>query len=294
MKIENQIFRSCLSALALLSTLEGGVSSAQDAPAAIEGLISQTRQSVAAITSSGRDGEASGVGSGFFVGSEGYLVTNFHVTGEGRPFTITLPGGKKLKPGEIIAVDREADLIVVKVEGGAPAGLKLGDSSMIRTGQEVLTVGNPLGLNNSVARGVVAEERQLEGRDMIQVAMPIEPGNSGSPLVDENGQVIGIIAIKSAQSLGFAIPSNTLKRLLANPDPMGIKRWLRIGSLDRRVWKVATPGGSWRQRAGRLISSGTGTGFGGRMVCLSTAKEPGETFEVSVDVKLEDEAGAAG
>ncbi|HBO50913.1 MAG TPA: hypothetical protein DD471_02935 [Planctomycetes bacterium] len=294
MNIENQIFRSCLSALVLLSTLEGGVSSAQDAPAAIESLIRQTRQSVAAITSSGRDGGTSGVGSGFFVGSEGYLVTNFHVTGEGRPFTITLPGGKKLKPREIIAVDRESDLIVVKVEGKAPKGLKLGDSSMIRTGQEVLTVGNPLGLNNSVARGVIAEERQLEGRDMIQVAMPIEPGNSGSPLVDEGGRVIGIIAIKSAQSIGFAIPSNTLKRLLANPDPMSIKRWLRIGSLDKRVWEVATPGGSWRQRAGRLISSGTGTGFGGRMVCLSTAKEPGETFEVSVDVKLEDEAGAAG
>ena len=111
MNIKNQILRSCLSTLALLSTLAGDASSAQDAPAAIEGLIKQTRQSVAAITSSGRDGEASGVGSGFFVGSEGYLVTNFHVTGEGRPFTITLPGGKKLEPGEIIAVDREADLI---------------------------------------------------------------------------------------------------------------------------------------------------------------------------------------
>ena len=95
MNIENQILRSCLVALVLLLSLGGGTSSAQDAPAAIEGLISQTRQSVAAITSSGRDGEASGVGSGFFVGSEGYLVTNFHVTGEGRPFTITLPGGKK-------------------------------------------------------------------------------------------------------------------------------------------------------------------------------------------------------
>ena len=108
-----------------------------------------------------------------------------------------------MEPREIIADDREADLIVVKVEGKAPEGLKLGDSSMIRTGQNVLTVGNPLGLNNSVARGVIAEERQLEGRAMIQVAMPIEPGNSGSPLVDEDGRVIGIIALKSAQSLGF-------------------------------------------------------------------------------------------
>ena len=286
--------RSHLLALALIVLGTSLPVLGQDEPNAIQDIIDRTRKSVAAIASSGRDGDSFGVGSGFFVGSKGYLVTNFHVIGEGRPFTITAPGGKELKPREIIAVDRKADLVVVSVEGNPPKGLKLGDSSMVRAGQSVLTVGNPLGLNNSVARGVVAEERELEGRSMIQVAMPIEPGNSGSPLVNDRGEVIGVIAIKSAQSLGFAVPSNTLRQLLENPSPMDIKRWLRIGSLDSRLWKVATPGGSWRQRAGRLVSSGNGTGFGGRMVCLSTTEEPGDTFEVSVDVKLEDEAGAAG
>ena len=257
-------------------------------------LIEQTRRSVAAIASSDRNGDSSGVGSGFFVSPENLLITNLHVIGEGRPFTITLPDGKTLEPEEIVGVDREADLVVIKVKGEAPAGLSLGDSSMVRTGQQVLTVGNPLGLNNSVSRGVIAEERELEGRSMIQVAMPIEPGNSGSPLVDQQGRVVGVIAIKSASSLGFAVPSNALKRLLENKRPMKIARWLRIGSLDNRMWKVATSGGSWRQRAGRLIASGTGSGFGGRMVCLSTLPETMKTFELSVDVKLEDESGAAG
>ena len=257
-------------------------------------LINQTRRSVAAIGSSDRNGDTSGVGSGFFVSPENFLVTNLHVIGEGRPFTITLPDGKTLEPEEIIGVDRDADLVAIKVRGKAPAGLILGDSSMVRTGQHVLTVGNPLGLNNSVSRGVIAEKRELEGRSMIQVAMPIEPGNSGSPLVDQQGRVVGVIAIKSASSLGFAVPSNTLKRLLENKRPMKISRWLRIGSLDSRMWKIASRGGSWRQRAGRLIASGTGTGFGGRMVCLSTLPETAEVFELSVDVKLEDESGAAG
>ncbi len=257
-------------------------------------LISQTRRAVAAIASSDRNGDSSGVGSGFFVSPENFLITNLHVIGEGRPFTITLPDGKVLEPEEIVGVDRDADLVAIKVKGKAPAGLSLGDSSMVRTGQPVLTVGNPLGLNNSVSRGVIAEERELEGRSMIQVAMPIEPGNSGSPLVDQQGRVIGVIAIKSASSLGFAVPSNALKRLLKNKRPMKIARWLRIGALDSRMWKVATSGGSWRQRAGRLIASGTGSGFGGRMVCLSTLPETTKTFEISVDVKLEEESGAAG
>lgn len=260
----------------------------------IEDLIRQTRQSVAAIAASGRNGDATGIGSGFFVGPEKFLITNLHVIGEGRPFTITLPNGKTLEPKEIVAVDRDADLVAIRVEGEAPDGLKLGDSSMVRTGQQVLTVGNPLGLNNSVSRGVIAEKRELEGRSMIQVAMPIEPGNSGSPLVDRQGRVVGVISIKSAPSLGFAVPSNVLKRLLENKRPMNISRWLRIGSLDKRIWKVATSGGSWRQRAGRLIASGTGSGFGGRMVCLSTLPETENAFELSVDVKLEDETGAAG
>lgn len=294
MKIAGHYLIPSLILLALLPRLHGALPTTQEDQKTIDELIRKTRQAVTAITSSGRNGEASGVGSGFFIGPRGYLVTNFHVIGEGRPFTITLPDGKTLEPREVIAVDREADLVVIRVEGKAPGGLELGDSSMIRTGQGVLTIGNPLGLNHSVARGVIAEERELEGRPMIQVAMPIEPGNSGSPLVDERGRVIGVIAIKSASSLGFAVPSNVLKRLIENPRPMDIKRWLRIGSLDKRVWEVVTAGGSWRQRAGRLIASGSGGGFGGRMVCLSTLPEHKGPFEVSVDVKLEDERGAAG
>ena len=294
MKIKSHYPLPFLLVLLLLPGLHGNPSPPGEDQKDLDGLIKQTRRSVAAITSSGRNGEASGVGSGFFVGPQGYLVTNFHVIGEGRPFTITLPDGNTLEPGEVVAVDREADLVVIRIEGKAPGGLELGDSSMIRTGQGVLTIGNPLGLNHSVSRGVIAEERELQGRPMIQVAMPIEPGNSGSPLVDEQGKVIGVIAIKSASSLGFAVPSNVLKRLLDNPRPMSIKRWLRIGSLDKRVWEVATAGGSWRQRAGRLIASGTGSGFGGRMICLSTLPEHKGPFEVSVDVKLEDERGAAG
>jgi len=259
-----------------------------------EGLVRQIRESVVVIRTSNRTGESFGVGSGFVVDSRGLIATNFHVIGEGRPFTIHLAGGRELKPTDIVAADRKKDLAVIRVDADDLPALELGDSDSVRPGQSVLAVGNPLGFDFSVAKGVIAERRELDGRPMLQVAMPIEPGNSGSPLVDEGGRVVGIIAIKQTASLGFAVPVRELRQLLLAPRSISMSRWLTIGALDRRDWEVLTMGGIWRQRAGRLIATGQGSGFGGRMICLSSKSVPTGVFELAVDVKLEEESGAAG
>ena len=263
-------------------------------PRLVEELAKKLRSSVAVIYSTGRTGDLLGVGSGFFV-AEGLLATNLHVIGEGRPFTVGLEDGRKLEPISVRAHDRDRDLALVEVSGAPAPALELASSSEAEPGALAITVGNPLGLGWSVARGVVAERRTLEGKEWIQAAMPIEPGNSGGPLVGRSGRVLGVLAMKSADGVAFAIPAADLRRLMeAEPRAIPMKRWLTIGAIDARRWRPVTSGGSWRQRAGRVVASGMGQGFGGRMICLSTGEAPAEGFEVAVDVKLEDESGAAG
>lgn len=130
---------------------------------------------------------------------------------------------------------------------------------------------------------------------MLQLAIPIEPGNSGGPVVDRRGRVQGVITMKSAvtENLGFAVPINGLKALLEKPNPVPIARWLTIGALDPQQWKPHL-GGVWQQRAGRLLATEPGSGFGGRSLCLYQPELPEFPLEIAVSVRLEDEAGAAG
>jgi regulator of sirC expression with transglutaminase-like and TPR domain len=130
---------------------------------------------------------------------------------------------------------------------------------------------------------------------MIQVAIPIEPGNSGGPLLDLKGRVHGILTLKSAmtRNLGFAMPGNLLKSLLDKPNPVPMSRWLTIGALPPRDWQPLF-GARWSQKAGRIQVEGEGKGFGGRSLCLSQKTVPARPYEVAVSVRLNDEAGAAG
>src|SRR5258708_1319584 len=132
---------------------------------------------------------------------------------------------------------------------------------------------SPPGLKHSVGRGVVSGRRAFDKQSMIQLAMPVEPGNSGGPLVDRYGRVQGILTLKSAvtDNLGFAMPVNALKPLLAKPNPVPMDKWLTIGTLDLDEWQPMM-GARWRQRAGRVLVDGAGTGFGGRSVLLWNRK----------------------
>jgi regulator of sirC expression with transglutaminase-like and TPR domain len=130
---------------------------------------------------------------------------------------------------------------------------------------------------------------------MIQLAIPIEPGNSGGPLFDLEGRVHGILTMKSllTPNLGFAVAINSLKPLLEKPNPIPMSRWLTIGTLAERDWTMPL-GGTWRRRGATISADGTGSGFGGRSLCLSKQTVPERPYEVTVSVKLDDEAGAAG
>ena len=146
-----------------------------------------------------------------------------------------------------------------------------------------------------MVQGVVSARRKFEGVEMIQLAIPIEPGNSGGPLLDLQGRVHGILMLKSAMThnLGFAMPVNELKRLIDRPNRVPMSRWLTIGALNSKEW-VPLFGARWNQKAGRIAVEGSGDGFGGRSLCLSQRPVPKRPFEVAVAVKLNDESGAAG
>lgn len=261
----------------------------------VEEIADKARSSVVVITQRGRDGSLEGVGSGFVVSRNGLIATSLHVIGEGRPIEIRFADGKKYSATEIHAWDRKLDLAVIRIgESNLPA-LKLGESSEVKQGAAVVAMGNPRGLTHSVVQGVVSAFREFESGRMIQLAIPIEPGNSGGPLLDANGRVIGILEMKSAvtENLGFATPVDALKALLEKPNPVPVERWITLGALDPRKWK-AVYGANWTRRAGEIRVSGLGTGFGGRSFCLYQPEPPALPYEVSVTVKLDDEAGAAG
>lgn len=259
-------------------------------------LAAIVKPSVVTISSMNRGGGPWGVGTGFVVDAEGVIATNFHVIGEHREFTVELADGTLCKPTEILAIDRSRDLALFRIDQSGLPTLPLGDSSKIEPGQAVLSVGNPLGYDLSVSQGVVAAIRELEfgdGRPMVQVAIPIEAGSSGSPVVDRNGEVLAMLTIKSGGAMGFGVPANALRSLMEEIRPIPIKRWLTVGMLDDDEW-VLPLGGNWRQRAGIIKASGMGDGFGGRMICLAQQPSISPPFDLEVEVRLEDESGAAG
>ncbi len=265
-------------------------------PTGITELVDRIRPAIVTISFQGRSGRDGGVGTGFFVSSDGLIATNLHVIGgEARPISVRTADGQHHEVLSVHASDRDADLAVLRVAGDDFHALELTDSDTLQDGQFVVAVGNPQGLERSVVAGIVSGRRQINGQPFIQLAIPIEPGNSGGPLLDLEGRVHGILNMKSAvtENLGFAVPGNTLRDLIEQPNPVAIEKWLTIGALNPRKWRPLF-GADWRQRAGRIEVAAPGTGFGGRSLCLAVRDVPEPPYELAVEVKLTDESGAAG
>ena len=264
-------------------------------PASVKDLAAKVRDSIVVVTYAGREGKQHGLGTGFVIDKTGLVATNLHVIGEARPIEVHTAAGKSLPVKAIHASDRTLDLAILRVEAENLPALELGDSDQLAQGEAVVVMGNSHGLAHSVVSGVVSSRREIDGRQMIQLAMPVEPGNSGGPVLDMLGRVHGIVTMKSlvTENLGFAVEINTLKKLIEKPNPVPLDRWLTIGAIDGREWE-ALFGARWQQRAGRILVDGVGPGFGGRSLLLSKNDAPDLPYEAAVTVRLDDEAGAAG
>lgn len=168
--------------------------------------------------------EAIGIGSGFIVTSDGYIATNQHVVaGNPGSITVSLSDGNSYE-ATVVWSDPELDLAILKTEGKNLPVIELGDSDTIKVGELAVAIGNPLGLDfeRSVTAGIVSALNRsipLENglaEDLIQTDASINEGNSGGPLVNKNGQVIGINTYKlsTGEGMGFSIPINVLKPIL--------------------------------------------------------------------------------
>ena len=272
-----------------------GVEQRKDNIPSIEEMVANVRPSVVTIRHVGRGGNDAGLGTGFVISSDGFIATNLHVIGEARPVSVELADGRVFDVTEINATDQNADVAVIRIEAKDLKPLALAVPSSLRDGQEIIAIGNPHGLERSVVVGRVSGRRTIDGVEMIQLAIPIESGNSGGPLLDRSGAVHGILTLKSqvTRNLGFAVVADHVDKLLQNPNPVLLDRWLTIGQLDSTEW-LTVGGGLWRQRAGRITVTGKGKGFGGRSLCLAEGALPSVPYEVGVQVKLDNESGAAG
>lgn len=156
-------------------------------------------------------------GSGFFINTDGYVVTNRHVLVGARRVSVQTYDDKSLA-AVLIGADKERDLALLKVSGTHNA-LSLADSNNLQVGQKVIAIGNPLGLSFTVTQGILSalDREGLNGLpEYIQTDVSLNPGNSGGPLIDVQGKVIGINNFKvgGAESLGFALESNSVRNTI--------------------------------------------------------------------------------
>lgn len=181
-------------------------------------------------------------GSGFIFDPEGFIITNNHVIADAEKITVKLSNGEKIE-AEVIGRDPKIDVALIKLKKkGTYPYLTLGDSGLLKTGDWVVAIGNPLGLEHTVTAGIVSGSGRSLGLgpydDFIQTDAAINSGNSGGPLLNLNGEVIGINAVIATPGgmggnvgIGFAIPTNLAKGVVAQLKEKGrvVRGWLGVG-----------------------------------------------------------------
>jgi len=210
-----------------------------------------------------------GVGSGFILSSDGFVMTNAHVVEDASEVLVTLPDKREFK-ARIIGADKRTDVAVVKIDATGLPALKVGDVSKLRVGEWVMAIGSPFGLDNTVTAGIVSAKQRDTGNYLpfIQTDVAINPGNSGGPLINMRGEVVGINSQIYSRSGGF----------------MGISFSIPIDEAIRVSEQLRTSGRVSRGRIGVSIDEVTkdvaeSIGLGkaqGAMVRSVEAGSPGE------------------
>lgn len=195
--------------------------------------------------------EVSGIGSGFIINEEGYILTNYHVVEGAQEVVVTLSDGRDVA-AKVVNYDQNQDVAMLKIKDDTvevPGVVELGDSSILQPGEEVLAIGTPLSkeFNQTVTGGMVsAVNRKVETStgvkvNLIQTDAAINPGNSGGPLINTKGEVVGINTLKIADSevegIGFAIPINEVKDRIESLSKPILKLGITIREINEDLAK---------------------------------------------------------
>ncbi len=166
-----------------------------------------------------------GGGTGFIIDADGTVATNSHVIHKATSVQVKLKDGTWIKEVDLLLEDKKADLALIQLKTDKTlTPVSMGDSDKVTVGEQVISIGNPLGLDYTLTDGLVSARRKLNGRKWIQMSAPVSPGNSGGPLFNMYGEVIGVTTqvmswYRGAQNLNLAVPINELKKKLKDSYP---------------------------------------------------------------------------
>jgi len=218
------------------------------APVPLSTLVAAVQPSVVTIQTLDPHNEPQSLGTGFFIGSQGHLITNFHVMENAYAARVRTAGGRTFPVAGILGENRGSDLIKLAVEIPADEtrGLSVADRAPA-IADRVVVVGSPMGLEQTVSEGIVSAIREVPGVGRIfQLSAPISQGSSGSPVVDGQGRVIGVISfqLQTGQNLNFAVGAERLLALETRRDPLPVAEWAlaRTGRQGEKTRKLCEQG----------------------------------------------------
>ena len=239
-------------------------------------------------------GSGGGGGSGTIWRAEGLVVTNHHVVATSERARVSFADGRT-REGRVVARDPSVDLAAIRVEADDLPALPAGDSSALKVGQLVLATGNPLGEVRAVTAGIISgvgggiAGGRLRLHDAVQANITLLPGNSGGPLADARGRVIGINSMVLGPGVAIAVPSNTVTRFLAEHDPNGVVlgvggQVVELPGVPERagVLIAEVADGSAAEYAGLMVGDvllaidGTPTRSGDELLRALSGRRPGE------------------
>lgn len=276
-----------------------------DQEAVVTAIFNEVKDSVVHITSVTVERDffmrpipREGTGSGFIISEEGYILTNNHVIKDASELRVTLANGETME-AELIGADPLSDTAVIKINKDKLKAVKLGDSNQLRPGQLAMAIGNPYRLDNTITIGVIsALNRTLETEDnfvihgVIQTDAAINPGNSGGPLLNSQGEVIGVNTaifspIRGSIGIGFAIPINTAKKVAGDLIEKGkvVRPWMGITGTTVTEQIAET----WRTGVskGVLIIEVVAGGPAEKAGLKGTVSQPGEEDFIPGDVIIQ-------
>jgi S1-C subfamily serine protease len=154
------------------------------------------RSSVVLIEAFDASNKPIATGSGFFVSADGTLVTNFHVIKGANKIVAKVDSGAIYTISGVLADDSKSDIVLLRTQGRGLPFLKLGNSSRAEVGEHVTVIGSPFGLEGTQSEGIISAKRELPGNQKwLQITAPVSPGSSGSPVIDANGEVLGVVTM---------------------------------------------------------------------------------------------------